>query len=110
VIRLCSLTPYSADEAKCLQSVISGVSHGECLEDLLRELDRLRVSIGDEVQIGIAGHEDRLSNFFNTLLPSAEQAVRLKRLEALIVEGDSLAALASASGRVEHRISVRPER
>jgi len=105
VVRLSALTPFSSDDEKCLRSILRQDTNGHCLAVILRELTAFRVDISKINPLGFVGHEERLSNFINTLLPPVARILPLKRLEALIIVAESLSDLGEGRGHVEARLS-----
>lgn len=92
VVRVCALTPYSADES----------AH---LGPLLKEIGRLAVSLTGLECVGLVGHEERLSNLANELLPAEARITRLGYMDAVCISGETLFDLDQRKSSVLWRIS-----
>lgn len=92
IVRVCALTPYSIDES----------AH---LGPLLKEIGRLDVSLTGLECIGLVGHEERLSNLANELLPAEQRITRLGYMDAICISGETLFDLDQRKSAVLWRIS-----
>jgi len=91
IFRVCGLTPYSAEGGFNLAAIIT-------------EAAKLGALVDRVDQIGIAGHEERLSKLVNgAISQSGESAPILEHREVVIVRAESLGALTRGMGRIEHR-------
>lgn len=91
IFRVCGLTPYSAEQGFSLAAIIT-------------EAAKLGAIVDGVEQIGIAGHEERLSKLVNgAVSQSGESTPILEHREAVIVRAESLSALTRGMGRIEQR-------
>ena len=92
VARVCALTPYSVDEN----------AH---LRPMLKEIGRLAVELNGLDCMGLVGHEERLSNMANELLPPDARITRLGYMDAVCIGGETLYDLDQRKSGVLWRIS-----